>query len=112
MEKKESNYMIFLFLLMAVGGIAVIAFSLFPMHLGSAFEKGLRAIGFSLLFIAIGEWLNHPVQKSKSAIDESSDTALTIIHRRRNPCGLGNVFDVFGLILVFIALSLFFFPHE
>jgi hypothetical protein len=111
MEKKESTSMIFLSLLMGFAGITAIVLSLFPMQLDSSSVKGIRAIGFSLLFISIGEWLNHPLQKSFTALDETSDTSLTLIHRRRNPCGLGNVFDVFGLILIFIALSLFFFPY-
>lgn len=112
MEKKEPNYLIFLLLLMGITGIAAIFISMVPMELGSSSVKGIRSTGFSLLFIAIGEWLNHPLQKSIRSFDENSETAETLIHRKRNPCSLGNVFDVFGLILIFIALSLFLFPHR
>lgn len=74
--------------------------------------KGLRVLGLALVFIGLGEYLNHPHQEELT-LSSPDDTELSKTrHRRRNPCGLGNLLDVLGLIAVFAALALFFFPYE
>lgn len=100
----------FIFLIAAGLFIVAASFALFAGDILQA--KGLRAIGFCCLLLGLGEYLNHPVQK-KQAFDQPHDSGIpTTLHRSRNPCGLGNTFDVLAVICLFLALSYFFFPYQ
>ncbi len=98
-------------LLLLVGGLAV-ATSFTPIA-GDIFQaKGLRAIGFCCLFLGLGEYLNHPVEKGPAADKRSATDTPATPYRSRNPCGLGNTLDVLAVICLFIAVSYLFFPYQ
>ncbi len=100
----------FMFLIAAGGLMVAVSFALFT---GDALQaKGLRAIGFFCLLLGLGEYLNHPLQKKQAFGQGPDSTTPTTLHRSRNPCGLGNTFDVLGVICLFLALSYFFFPYQ
>ena len=100
------------FVLLVMGGVLIIAvsFTFFPGNILQA--KGIRALGFFLLFLGVGEVVNHPVQKSLALNEQNDSGPHATLHRSRNPCGLGNTLDVLALICLFISLSLFFFPYQ
>ena len=68
----------------------------------------LLSAGFATF--AVGELLNHPKQKLITRETVKNNTS-SRYHRTRNPCSLGNLFDISGLLLFFISLSYFFFPY-
>ena len=100
------------FVLLVMSGVLIIAvsFTFFPGNILQA--KGIRALGFFLLFLGVGEVVNHPVQKSLALNEQNDSGPHATLHRSRNPCGLGNTLDVLALICLFISLSLFFFPYQ
>ncbi len=65
----------------------------------------MSQIGTGLLLIGIGEWINHPLQKSISYEREAEYTFKRFKHRQRKPSGLGNLFEISGLLLTFIGLA-------
>jgi hypothetical protein len=72
--------------------------------------KAILILSAGFATFGIGEFLNHP--KQKLITRESVKTSKRLrYHRNRNPCSLGNLFDISGLLLLFISLSYFFFPH-
>jgi hypothetical protein len=112
MNKKYDSPVIVLCIILMIFGILSILMSVTPLMPVTLSSKGLRVLGLALLFIGLGEYLNHPHQEELT-LSSPDDTELAkTTHRRRNPCGLGNLLDVLGLIAIFAALALFFFPHE
>jgi len=92
-----------------VSAIAIII-GAFIFTLPEHFSKALLILSASFAAFGTGEFLNHPKQKliTPETVQSSQKPKY---HHNRNPCGLGNLLDISGLILLFIALSAFFFPH-
>ncbi len=67
--------------------------------------KGMIFMAVSLLNLGGGEILNHPKQTIPD--EESSGTPVEVEERKRNTCGLGNLMDIVGLMMFFVALSSF-----
>ena len=112
MNNQGPVILLFLFILMILCGV-VLLFASFILPLTNNLDaKGLRAIGLSFLFFGAGELINHPPQKKRHASSLNKTNSETVYRRARNPCSLGNLFDVFGLISLFVALSFFFFPYD
>ena len=65
---------------------------------------------FKSFGIGIVVYWSHQEELTRSSPNDTEVAKTT--HRKRNPCGLGNLLDVLGLIAIFAALALFFFPHE
>jgi len=72
--------------------------------------KAVLILSASLAVFATGEFLNHPKQKLITP-ETVRTNQKPKYHHNRNPCSLGNLFDIGGLILLFVALSAFLFPH-
>ncbi len=66
--------------------------------------KGMVLISAALIIFGLGEFLNHPKEKSFMAT-EQGDTKRREYIRRRNTCGLGNLCIIVALLLFFIGLS-------
>jgi len=100
--------LIFAYGAFASGGILFI--SAFMLTLPAHFFKATLILAASFAAIGTGEFLNHPKQKliTQETIQNKSKPQY---HHSRNPCSLGNLFDIGGLLLFFIAISSFFFPH-
>ncbi len=82
---------------------------LFVFSLPGYLFKTILILSISFAAFGTGELLNHP--KQKLITRETVQTNQTTYHHNRNPCILGNLFDIIALLLLFIALSAFFFPH-
>lgn len=68
-----------------------------------AVEKGIILVALAFCLVGIGELLNHP--KEQIFIPEGDNKKLPQFRRRRNVCGLGNLFLIVGLLLFFVGLS-------
>lgn len=112
MKIKTITLPLFLFLVLIGAGILIIVLSFFSDCNTYIKPHGLRAIGFICLFLGLGEYLNHPLQKKLIPSDQDDSGVQEKLHRTRNPCGLGNTLDVLALVCLFIAVSLLFFPYE
>ena len=99
--KSLSNYF-FIFLLL--GGGVLLIISLITAEEGQYFG-GLLQIAAGITLIGIGEWINHPLQKSMTFKDRHNFIFQRIHHRKRNPNSIGNIFEIFGLIMIFTGLA-------
>ena len=72
------------------------------------FFSGLQQIALGVFSIGVGEWINHPLQKSLAYSDKKDMIFDKIRHRNRNPSSLGNLLAICGLILIFTGLADFF----
>jgi len=92
-----------------VSAIIIVFLALFFFLPGHLF-KPLLLLSASLFSLSAGEFLNHPKQRviTQETVKANQEAQY---HRKRSPCALGNLFDICGLLLLFVALSAFFFPH-
>lgn len=96
------------YIAIASGVITFLAAFLLPLSGHLFMATLLLSAGFATF--AVGELLNHPKQKliTRETVKNNTNPRY---HRTRNPCSLGNLFDISGLLLFFISLSYFFFPY-
>lgn len=83
----------------------------FIAHPSSDIFKGLLYIFLGFIAFGAGEILNHPkAQQITTGKDDAtaSSTFSKRFHRKRNPCSLGNLFDIGAILLIFIGLSALF----
>lgn len=66
--------------------------------------KAMALIGTALLSIGVGEILNHPKEVIFTPENDKKKSK-ELYRRRRNVCGLGNLFLIIGLLLFFMGLS-------
>lgn len=66
---------------------------------------GIRQIALGIIFIGIGEWVNHPLQKSMVMQGEKNVKFRKFTHRKRSPSGLGSLLEIIGLLLLFIGIA-------
>ncbi len=90
--------------ILVVAGIVlfILSFSHGPQDV---FFNGYRLIAAGVLFLGIGEWLNHPPQVSLSLEAQDSPEAQRKKHRKRNPSSIGNLFEIAALILICVGIS-------
>ncbi len=67
--------------------------------------NGYRILAMGVIFLGVGEWLNHPLQVSLLLVNENSSEVQKKNHHRRNPSTLGNLFEIAALILICIGIS-------
>ncbi len=89
---------------------ALLFIAAFVLTLPAHLFKSTLILSASFAALSTGEQLNHPRQKlvTRETVQSGQEPQY---HRNRNPCSLGNLFDIVGLLLLFIAISSFFFPH-
>lgn len=69
-------------------------------------RKTLVAVAVGLFLIGTGEIINHPLQTVTTHTDQDPPGTLQRHHhRRRNPCTLGSLLFIFGMLLLFITLG-------
>ncbi len=95
----------FIILLFIGAGLLVLSFFTENQH---EFFSGLQQVALGIFTIGVGEWINHPLQKSLAYKDKQDMKFQKIRHRKRNPSSLGNLLEICGLILIFIGLADFF----
>lgn len=67
--------------------------------------KSLYSIASGLIILGCGEILNHPRQIHLEYVENKSATLRQIPHHSRNPCPLGNLMVIIGLLLFFIGIA-------
>lgn len=70
-------------------------------------KRGLLHMSAGLLSIGIGEILNHPLQTGCNYTENQNSELRRFQHRRRNPCSLGNILFIAGMLLLCIGLNRF-----
>lgn len=94
----------------AMGALGIVGLGgVLILHPPAQIYTGLLYLFFACVAFGAGEILNHPkpAQLTTNEITPPTDAQLT---RRRNPCSLGNLFDIGGLLLFFVGLSALLFP--
>ncbi len=110
MKLAKPPLVLFFILLLMGTGCTLFILSLTTIFSTDQISKGVRVAAAGLLSIGIGELLNHPLQ-TRRRHPERAEKDFTRQHRQRNPCLLGNLLDICGLILLFSSISLLFFPY-
>ncbi len=106
-NKNITSVTCYFFIIFIISGSALLAYTLFYGREGELFHFFLfSALG--LLFIGIGEWINHPLQKSLAFDEEKPSILKKVRHRKRSPIALGNLLEITGLILIFVGLAYLF----
>ena len=76
-------------------------------------NESLALLSTGLIFISLGEWINHPLQTAlfNPLIDQTTTYKLT--SNNRKPCRLGNLFNILGGLFVCMgAVAVYrFFSH-
>lgn len=70
----------------------------------------LLYLALGSLFCGIGEIVNHPRQVDANYTDNSASNLRRVLHRARNPCLLGNILAITGIIFLFMGFSPLIFP--
>ncbi len=96
------SHYFFIFLLTAGG---VLLFYTFFNGQEEKVFSGLRQIALGIILIGIGEWINHPLQKSVTYKERKDFIFQKIRHRKRSPSVFGNLFEIGGLLLIFTGLA-------
>jgi len=116
MEKQlsQSSLTNYFFIFLLVSGIILLIISFFTGENNQVFS-GIRQISAGALLIGIGEWINHPLQKTTALKDNKGQHGRNkgkerlvfhkILHRKRRPSSLGSLFEISGLLLLFTGLA-------
>jgi len=96
----------YFFIFLLLGGGVLLMYSLFTAKEGQYFG-GLQQIAAGITLIGIGEWINHPLQKSLRYKDRQNFIFQKIRHRKRKPNGIGNILEIIGLLMIFTGLAEF-----
>ncbi len=94
----------YFFIFLLLGGGILLIISLVTAEDGQYFG-GLQQIAAGITLIGIGEWINHPLQKALTVKDRQNFIFQRIRHRKRKPNGIGNICEIFGLIMIFTGLA-------
>lgn len=97
----------YFFIFFLVTGSALLLYALYEGD-WQHYWGGLQRIAVGIVAIGIGEWINHPRQKSVEYTDYRHSTFRHFSHRQRNPSSLGNLFEIGGLICIFMGLAEYF----
>lgn len=94
----------YFFIFLLISGSALLLYSLYAGDWGN-YWGGLQRIAVGIIALGIGEWINHPRQESVQYTDYQHSTFHHFCHRRRNPSSFGNLFEIGGLICIFMGLA-------
>jgi hypothetical protein len=94
----------YFFILLLLVGTILLIISCIIAEEGQYFS-GLQQIACGITLIGIGEWINHPLQKSVAFKDRQNYIFQRILHRRRKPNGIGNICEIIGLIMIFTGMA-------
>lgn len=94
----------------AIGALGIVGLgAVWLLHPPARLYDGLLYLFFACIAFGAGEILNHP-KRPLLTTDANALPADAEISRRRNPCSLGNLFDIGGLLLFFVGISALLFP--
>lgn len=106
-EKKDSvlqSYLSYFFILLLLAGVLLLVYAFVTAEEGVYFN-GLQQIAMGITLIGLGEWINHPLQKSVAVKDKKNFIFQRIKHRKRRPNGIGNILEIIGLLMVFTGFA-------
>lgn len=88
-----------------IGALGIVGLgTVWAVHPAAHIYSGLLYLFFACIAFGAGEILNHP-KTPLLTTDATTSPDDAEISRRRNPCSLGNLFDIGGLLLFFGGLS-------
>jgi hypothetical protein len=103
--KKNQTYIThYFFIFLLIAGTALLLVTFLDGLNGRLFP-GLRQIAIGIMFIGVGEWINHPLQRSVTYMDRKENIFQKIRHRKRSPSVFGNLFEICGLLLIFAGVA-------
>lgn len=103
-EQKHTPLTSYFFIFLLIVGGVMLVISLFTAEEGTYFGS-FRQLAAGVTLVGIGEWINHPLQKSLTVADRHNFIFQRIRHRQRNPNGIGNILEIIGLLLIFAGLA-------
>ena len=106
-EKNDSvlqNILSYFFVLLLLAGGLLLVYAYSTAEKGQYFG-GLQQIAIGIILIGLGEWVNHPLQKSVAVKDKKNFIFHQIKHRKRKPNGIGNIVEIIGLLMVFTGFA-------
>lgn len=104
LSKLQTPITSYFFILLLITGGGLLIFSFFSAEQDNYFGS-FRRIAAGLLLVGIGEWINHPKQKSVQYRDKTNFIFQHVLHRKRNPSSLGNLMEISGLLLIFAGAA-------
>jgi len=94
-----------------IGALGIVGLGgVWVLHPPAPIYTGLIYLLFACIAFGAGEILNHP-KTPLLTTDATTSPDDVEIYRRRNPCSLGNLFDIGGLLLFSFGLSSLLFPR-
>jgi uncharacterized membrane protein YczE len=108
-QKNSTNvtsFSSYFFIFLLLGGGILLIVSLITAKEGNYFG-GLQQIAAGITLIGLGEWINHPLQKSVTFKDRENLITQRIRHRKRKPNGIENILEILGLLMIFTGLAQF-----
>lgn len=87
-----------------VAGVIAFTVSFFLTSLTSGFSQ----LSLGLITLGAGEYLNNPTYSSQQSGKDNS-VPVSFWNRKRNVCGLGNLLDIVGVIMIAIGTATLFF---
>lgn len=94
-----------------IGALGIVGLGgVWVLHPPAHIYSGLLYLFFACIAFGAGEILNH--RKTPQLTTEATTSpANAELCRRRNPCSLGNLLDIGGLLLFFVGISALLFPR-
>lgn len=72
--------------------------------------RGLVSLSLALIGFGTGEIVNHPKERLPRPA-EDTPSSYPQVYRRRNVCSLGNLCDIFSLLLFFAGIATLIYPR-
>lgn len=103
MQLKKTPYTLQTALLALAASPVITAFGM--VHDQVQTSHALLYLAASCLAIGFGETVNHPPQCERNYSDNETSALRRLQHRSRNPCLLGNLLVIAGILFLFISVS-------
>ena len=91
------------------GGVVCLSLALILPLAGHVF-RGFVYISLALIAFGTGEIINHPRERLPLP-GQAATSAPPRLYRRRNVCSLGNLCDIFSLLLLFAGIAALIYPR-
>lgn len=98
------RYLSYFFILLLLAGVILLIYAFVSAEDGQYFGE-LQQIAMGITLIGLGEWINHPLQKSVAVKDRTNFIFQRIKHRKRKPNGIGNILEIVGLLMIFTGFA-------
>ena len=112
MEKKSTTPPVYILAwLILISGVILLLVTAIANPATALFQP-LAYLALFLISLGTGELFNHPQEEVRELENNYALYKVQVKKtRRRNPCSLGNIFDIVAILFFFIAAAKFFFGH-